>query len=125
MIKQETIVKAALQAARYMMPGGTFEELNANDALHQWEFVAVHGLEERVGVTGIYRREWPLVTVVFDSSLAPEEQLMAQAHEVGHHFLHVITGRDPDEGEAEQFARRWVESDPQRSESGPRVREDV
>lgn len=102
-LPREIMIIAALGEAKRLMPSGFSPlDLQENDKYHDWEFQFVDGLD----CDGYYVRQFPLITISINASLSEKEKTMTAAHEVGHHFLHALTGRPGNEEEAEEFARR-------------------
>jgi len=92
-IDMPKIHRAVRRALEYMPSGLDVRELQANDPDHDWEFKAVEGLHTKRGVLGLYIKEWPLVTVYWDADLPVSEIMLTIAHELGHHFLHALQGK--------------------------------
>jgi len=111
-------IRRAVRRALEFMPGGLdIRDLARNDPDHDWEFRPVERLQSKHEQLGLYIKEGPLVTVFWDADLPIEEVQITIAHELGHHFLHSLSGRvHPDspceyelmEAEAEVFSRELL-----------------
>jgi len=109
--------------------GGSFDlqALRENDACYDWEFRQMPNLMQRHGIEGLYSKDGPLVTVIWDEQLPIAQKYKTIAHELGHHFLHrnlpaaaemleqvdvsdghQIAFSDRRESEAEEFAKRLL-----------------
>jgi len=116
-VDMQKIRCAVNRALALMDEGFDVRALARNDPDHDWEFKAVERLQDRYGVLAFYHAEPPLVTVLWDSALDANDVQVSIAHELGHHFLHALTGQakaysqgehDRMELEAEVFSRELL-----------------